>query len=143
MRSRFKDSDPVDVFFKALDKELRKIDTFYKQKEKHIYKDFDEIIREIEEFESSYKNSTMQDEPVRKRLRDLIGTIKSNDFATDETGAVSSSRFSINSANDSNCHSYDNLKSLVQRRTSRPELFDDDDFNLDFSTQVTITTKKS
>lgn len=143
LRSRFKDSDPVDVFFKALDKELRKIDTFYKQKEKHIYKDFDEIIREIEEFESSYKNSTMQDEPVRKRLRDLIGTIKSNDFATDETGAVSSSRFSINSANDSNCHSYDNLKSLVQRRTSRPELFDDDDFNLDFSTQVTITTKKS
>lgn len=44
----FESNDTKSVFLSALDSELKKIDTFYKQQEKDIFSDIDELIKDTE-----------------------------------------------------------------------------------------------
>lgn len=60
-------SSPEDVFIAALDSELRKIDEFYRLKEKSIFKDVDDLVRDIELFEQELENTDLE-VPALKRL---------------------------------------------------------------------------
>lgn len=45
------DADPKSIFMVALDAELKKIDQFYKKQENEIFRDVEELMKDIEDFE--------------------------------------------------------------------------------------------
>lgn len=51
-----RDDDPSVVFLAALDSELEKIDTFYQTQEKIIFKQLDDLVVDIENFENGLTN---------------------------------------------------------------------------------------
>ncbi|GMF03755.1 unnamed protein product [[Candida] boidinii] len=68
------------AFISLLDKELKKIDKFYKLKETEIFGDFDDLIDQIEEFENKFVgDDSISEQESRKTLKDLIEAIKKSE----------------------------------------------------------------
>lgn len=80
------DESAVTVFEAALNAELKKIDTFFKQQEQFIFKSIDELVFDIEEFEkeidASLQSHTLP-KPRRNRGRRFSDISNDNYFTTD------------------------------------------------------------
>ncbi|OWB84668.1 hypothetical protein B5S33_g3318 [[Candida] boidinii] len=71
------------AFISLLDKELKKIDKFYKLKETEIFGDFDDLIEQIEEFENKFVgDDSISEQESRKTLKDLIEAIRKSESAS-------------------------------------------------------------
>lgn len=165
----FDESKVIEIFTKQLDKELVKIDEFYKLKEEEIYKEFNELIDDLDDFERNFIiniNST-SDASSRKSIRRLISSIKpvkstdsqqplsdlnnnqsSNQLidlppSDDETGGPVDISANLDSE-DEEYHqiiSSHSTPSKARKDSVGSELFDESDFTVDFLQQVTMATK--
>ncbi|VEU22334.1 DEKNAAC103721 [Brettanomyces naardenensis] len=74
--------NPINVFEKALDKELVKVDAFYKLKEKELYAQYTAIIEEFDDFEREFP-ATESDDADKGELRALIGSLNVDAYRDD------------------------------------------------------------
>lgn len=76
------DSNPIRVFEAALNAELKKIDTFYKQQEQFIFKSIDDLVYDIEVFEleiaENLEHSSKKFKPRHDKGRRFSATSQDN-----------------------------------------------------------------
>ncbi|CAK9438532.1 uncharacterized protein LODBEIA_P27560 [Lodderomyces beijingensis] len=80
------DETAVSVFEAALNAEVKKIDTFFKQQESFIFKSIDELVFDIEEFEKEINTSLQSNKalkPRRMRSRRFSDISNDNYLTTD------------------------------------------------------------
>ncbi|QPG74718.1 hypothetical protein FOA43_002051 [Brettanomyces nanus] len=86
-------SNPINIFIKALNNELAKVDRFYTIVEKDLYLQYTSVIEELDEFERGFPASDNEDF-ARIELRTLIDSLRPEMYRdnTSKLGSSSSSR---------------------------------------------------
>lgn len=82
------DSDPenpINVFLEALNKELRKVDSFYTAKEKDLYLQYRVLIEEFDDFESEFPKDE-PDDGARRQVRTFLNSLRPEAYHDQETG---------------------------------------------------------
>lgn len=160
-------SNPVNVFTTELDNEVSKIDKFYRVKEKEIYRQYNVLLEELDDFDRHFPAKSTDDNDITA-FRDLLAQVGPQNFH-DNASSVATS-FSERSASDTakvlnsnsplsrtmlskDTFSHDapnqpdappdeaeNLR--LTRQKSIAALFDDDDFNLTFAEALRVEKRK-
>lgn len=118
------------AFISLLDKELKKIDKFYKLKETEIFGDFDDLIDQIEEFESKFVgDDSISEQESRKTLKDMIEAIRKSEsgpnrsFGTD-ISVANDSQISETNNNSNVITTENNISNDIQQKQQGPEHLD-------------------
>ncbi|CDK26646.1 unnamed protein product [Kuraishia capsulata CBS 1993] len=150
-------SGPVPVFEKALDKELAKVEAFYRSKEAEVYAEFDTLVGSVDEFEKHFEGDGGALEiHGRKLVRDILDRVKSRSTQVTDTAEVIAAPATVapdseieavlsnDAFSSSQPNGNGNTLSPRQRLSSKQSftLFDDEDFDLDFISQFSISIKK-